>query len=104
MTAAGGRRRLPLPLRWAALLGLVLAARYPLQWLRSGVSGVSSTPPGTPLSASSVLLVGIEQWAAAGPGAAVAYRTPHSRCTVLPDGEQCMRPESRMVYWYTCRT
>lgn len=94
MTAAGGSRRLPLPLRWAALLGLVLAARYPVQWLRSGVSSI---PIGTTLSAPPVPLVGIEQWAAAGPGAAMAYRTPHSRCTVLPDGEQCMSPNRG---WY----
>ncbi|KAL4444044.1 hypothetical protein ABPG75_011781 [Micractinium tetrahymenae] len=90
MTAAGGRRRLPLLLHWAALLVLALAARYPLQWLHSSLGSTPS--PRSAMAAAAAPLMTLEQWAAAGPGAEVAYRTPHSRCTLLPDGRVQLAP------------
>lgn len=88
MTAAGGRRRLPLPLRWAALFGLLLAAHYPLQWLQSSMR--SNFLPASVLETPAAPLVGLEEWTAAATAAAAAYRTPHSRCIILPGGEQIM--------------
>lgn len=86
MTAAGGHQRLPLTLtlRWAALLGFILAARYPLQWLAASVS--SQYESSAVLATPAAPLADLEQWGDAGPAAAVGYLTPHSHCTVLPDG------------------